>query len=144
MSTFLDLRTSQGNGTGNLGLMAAPTFLGAIGLIVGTATTGIRVNLNATVSVLTTNAADITIQILRNQPATTITTYDPARVIYSSTHQVAAIFDQIIGVNAADFNPPTSATEPGQINYSLFAWSSVADTSINGRPQTLNGTAAFG
>jgi hypothetical protein len=146
MPTFLDLRTSQfapAAGTNLSNNAAAPTFLGGIGLIVGSAT-NIRVDLNATVSVQSPGTATVTILIARNIPAATISTFNAGNVIYSTTETVFGGEQETVGVNAADFNPTTSPTEPGQINYSLFAYSSATDTLVGGRVQTLNGVAAAG
>jgi hypothetical protein len=144
MSTFLDLRTSQGNGIGTLSNnSASPSFLGSIGLIVGSVG-NIRVDLNATLSVIANSATTVTIQIARNLPGAAIGVFIPANVIYTTTHEIANNTDQTIGVNVGDYHPSASLTEPGQINYSLFAYSTAVDTSIAGRPQTLNGVAAAG
>jgi len=145
MPTFLDLRISQFAPAGPFLSTnpAAPTFLGGIGLIVGDAT-NIRVDLNATVNVATDTAATITILIARNLPAATIDTFNAANVIYTTTQSIPLGQDETIGVNIADFQPTTSPTEPGQINYSLFAYSSAGDTLILDRIQTLNGIAAAG
>ncbi len=144
MPTFLDLRTSQFAPGGTLSTNpAAPTFLGGIGLVVGDAT-NIRVDLNATVNVSAGSAATITILVCRNLPAATISTFNPGNVIYTTTESVPAGQAETIGINVADFQPTTSPTEPGQVNYALFAYSSAADTSLADRVQTLNGIAAAG
>ena len=144
MPTFLDLRTSQfapAAGTNLSTNPAAPTFLGGIGLIVGDAT-NIRVDLNATVSAATGSAATVTILVARNLPAATISTFNPGNLLYSSTETFTGNQEKTIGVNIADFHPPASPTEPGQVNYALFAYSSAANTAVGGRIQTLVGVAA--
>ncbi len=140
MPTFLDLRTSQGIATGNLAT-GNGTFLGAIGLQVDAAT-GIRVALGASVGVTAGSAAFVTIRILRNIPASSIsTTFNAANVIYAQTSSLEAGENKVLTVNAADFGPSSSSTEPGQINYSLWVSSTTTNTVLTG-PQTLYGIAA--
>lgn len=147
MPIFLDLRTSQFAPTAGTVLSNAaftPTFLGGIGLIVGDAT-NIRVDLNATVNVAGGAApATITILIARNLPAAAISTFNAANVIYTTTETLPAAEVETIGINIADFQPTTSPTEPGQVNYALFVSANQPDIVIGGRIQTLNGIAVAG
>ena len=138
---FLDFRSSQQGATGNLA-SGNGTFLGDIGLIVGNAA-NIRVGLSATIGI---NAAGeppvLTFYILRNIPAAQITTtFNSSNIIYTNTQEVslsgAPLFFTIA---AADFNPSSSNTEPGQINYSLWVASSTPNVALSG-PQTFWGIA---
>jgi hypothetical protein len=143
MTAFLDLRSSQGSSTAAL-TAGIPIFAGAIGLQVAGVTANIRVQLAETVGISQSavNSNTFIIQILRNIPVDAInTTYHSANVIYSQTFAVPADTTTALSLAAADFNPPSSPSEPGQINYSLWVTSSGAGAAFNG-PQTLIGMAA--
>jgi hypothetical protein len=143
MSTFLDLRSSQGASAAPLSA-GIPIFAGALGLQVAGAAGNIRVYLEETVGISQSavNSNTIIIQILRNIPVDAInTTYHSANVIYSQTFAVPSDTTTALSMAAADFNPPSAPSEPGQINYSLWVTSSGAGAAFNG-PQTFIGMAA--
>lgn len=138
MATFLDLRTSQGTSSTVLPA-GTPVFVGSIGLIVDNAS-NIRVDLSGSVGVDSTLIGNITVFVLRNIPASVITTtFNAANTIYTQSFNIQPFTSgttTTLTFNAADFHPTASLTEPGQINYSLWV---VADTAGN----TLKGIQSF-
>jgi hypothetical protein len=142
MSVFLDLRTSQGSSTASL-TAGTPAFAGAIGLQILNATGNIRVALEVTVGIAqgAISSNTITLQILRNISSDSISsTYKSANVVHSRTFTISAGTTSILTYAAADNQPASSSTEPGQINYSLWVTASGAAASFHG-PQVLIGTA---
>jgi hypothetical protein len=150
MAQFLDLRTSENSNTpGSPGTTlstsaAAPSFIGDIGLIVGTVTS-IRVDLWGTIGLLKGDgAATVELFIARNLSPTSV--FVAANVIYTAEVTLMAGDNGplVVNINAADLLG-TPGPVPEQINYSLFALNLTAGNAVtrNG-PEVFTGIAANG
>ena len=138
MSTFLDLRTSQGpNATVMSTNAAAPSYIAGIGLIVGSAT-GIRTQLVGEIGVISTLNPLVQYAIVRQSSPAAIGTFEAANVIFTQIRQFSSIITgSSVSISSNDLNPTPVA---GQLTYGLYASASTA-TTFQGT-QSLSGVAA--
>jgi hypothetical protein len=151
MPAFLDIRTSQGTRSGAVStVIAAPDYVAGIGLQIDNAT-NIRVDLEATIGVISIGSIpddivllnSITVTIVRTTIAN-ITNFALGVPVFTQTFgipNITVLTPFTFSVSAADFNPPIA--DLGQITYALFVSSTteVIPTIYNGA-QNLIGMAA--
>lgn len=147
MATFLDYRasinsTSVGSPNTTLSTSAAsPTYIGSIGLIIESAS-NIRVELQGFLGLTAvTVPAGVVFIILRNPPNPTIAV--GGTNIFTANHVLETTNIKTIALNAADLNATAGATTPGQITYSLFAYTTGATVTRSG-PENFEGLAVTG
>lgn len=150
MAQFLDYRSSENSNTLGFPSTAlsidpnSPSFIGDIGLIVGT-TAKVRVDLWSTVALAVDesvgNPTTILFFIARNLNPTSA--FSASNVIYAATEifQEGDFGAHIITFNTADLNGVPGPI-PEQINYSLFA--AADQLVIRVGPETFTGMAVTG
>jgi hypothetical protein len=149
LAQLLDYRSSQNSNT-NSGvpgsqLVLAPytTFIGDIGLIVGSAT-NVRVNLWATAGLNNTGVegtiGKVKFFIARNLEPTYV--FVAGNVVYDAIEKVEPGYnnEKIVTLNATDINANPGSIA-GQINYSLFAQVLNNVTILRNGPENLSGMA---
>jgi hypothetical protein len=147
MAHTLDFRTCQSSGAATnipgtpLAIVPAiPTFIGAIGLIVGHASQ-IRVNLWITLGLnnITDNTALVKFFIARNLEP--VNNFILSKVFFAAVQEIkAADYLMTVTLSATDLNPRPEPI-PNQINYSLFVQEQTGVTVLRNGPESFSGMA---
>jgi hypothetical protein len=147
MAHILDFRTCQTAGKDSnipgtpLAIIpAAPTFIGAIGLIVGRAT-AIRVNLWTTLGFNNIAAYPGLVKFFIARNLHPADRFNSNNVFYVAFQDLkAADYLAVVTLNATDLNPLPEPL-PGQINYSLFVQEQTGVTVLRHGPENFSGMA---